>query len=50
MHLSYKQTKIFRIFFFHFRKLDSILNIFKKKIALRADIFLTLGNRKNVVR
>ena len=42
--------KIFPIFFFRFRNLDSTLNIFKKKMTLIADIFLNLGTPKNVVR
>ena len=43
--------KMFLIFFFlDFRYLDSILNIFKKKATLIADVFLNLRTPKNVVR
>ena len=37
-------------FFMHFRNLDSILNIFKKKMTLIAEVFLKLRTLKNVVR
>ena len=37
-------------FFWHFLNLDSILNIFKKKMTLTADVFLNLRTPKNVVR
>ena len=37
-------------FFFHFRNLDKILNIFKKKITLIAHVFLKLRTPKNVVK
>ena len=49
MQLSQK-PKIFSEFFLHVRHLDSILNIFKKKMTLIADVFLNLGHRKDVVR
>ena len=38
---------IFFFFFLHFRNLDSILNILKKKITVE---FLNLRTAKNVVR
>ena len=43
---------LFFIFFFflNFLNLDSILNIFQKKVTLIADIFLNLLNLKDVVR
>ena len=40
----------FFFFFLHFLNLDSILNIFKKKMTLIADVFLNLRTPKNVVR
>ena len=49
MQLSEKK-KIFSNFFFHFLNLDSILNFFKKKMTLIADIFLNMLTPKNVVR
>ena len=36
--------------FLHFRNLDLILIIFKKKMTLIADVFLKLRTPKNVVR
>ena len=48
MQLTMK-TKIFSNFFLHFLNLDSILNIFKKKITLIVDVFLKLRTVKNVV-
>ena len=45
--------KLFLNFFFFsldFRNLDLILNIFKKKLKLVADVFSNLGTPKNVVR
>ena len=42
--------KNFPIFFLHFRNLESISNIFKKKMTLIADVFLNLRTPKNVVR
>ena len=45
-----RNKKFFPIFFLHFRSIDSILNIFKKKMTLTADIFLNLGTPKEVVR
>ena len=41
-----RNEKNFRNFFLHFLNLDSILNIFKKKITLIADAFLNLGTPK----
>ena len=49
MHLSQKR-KIFSQIFFHFRNLESILNIFKKNMTLIADVFLNLRTPKYVVR
>ena len=51
MQLSHKQ-KIFSTFFFflHFINLASILNIFGKKMILRADVFLKLRTPKDVIR
>ena len=37
-------------FFLNFRNLDSILNIFRKKMIFIADVFLNLRTPKNVVR
>ena len=37
-------------FFVHFLNLYSILNIFKKKMILWADVFLNLRTRKDVIR
>ena len=34
----------------HYGNLDSILNIFKKKMSLIADLFFNLRTPKNVVR
>ena len=45
MQLSQKQKLIC-----DFLSLDSILNIFKKKMTLKADVFLNLRIPKNVVR
>ena len=41
--------KIFSEFFFHFRNLDSILNIFKKMMILIADVLLDLRTPKYVI-
>ena len=49
MQISHKQN-IFSQFFWNFRNLDSILNIFLKKMTLIADVILNLRFRKNVVR
>ena len=49
MHLSQKR-KIFINFFFHFRNLESLFNILKKKMTLIAHVFLKLRTQKNVVR
>ena len=45
-----RNEKDFLNFFLHFLNLDSILKIFKKKIALIADLFLNLRTPKYVVR
>ena len=50
MQLSQKQKNFFLIFFFLSGILNSILNIFQKKITLRADAFLNLNTPKNVIR
>ena len=42
--------KYFLNIFLEFRNLDSILNILRKKMILKADVFLHLGTPKNVVR
>ena len=49
MQLSQK-PKIFSEFVFRFLNLVSILNIFKKKMTLMANVFLNLRIPKNVVR
>ena len=49
MKLSHKGNT-FSHFFLHFQNLDSILNIFKKKKPLTADVFFSLRTPKNVVR
>ena len=46
MHLFKKKKN----FFFHFRNLDLILNIFKRKITLIADVFLNLRTPEYVFR
>ena len=50
MQYYLSNENFFRNFFFRFVNLDSILNIFKKKMTLIAHVFLNLGTRKNVVR
>ena len=45
-----RNEKYFLNIFLHFQKLDSILNIFSKKMTLIPDVFLNLRARKNVVR
>ena len=45
-----RNEKYFPNFFFHFRNLESILNIFKKNMTLIADVFLNLRTPKYVVR
>ena len=45
-----RNKKQFPNFFFDFENLDSIFNIFKKKMTLIADVFLNWRTRKNVVR
>ena len=44
-----KKEKYLLNFFLHFLNLDSILYIFKKKMVLIADVFLSLRSQKNVV-
>ena len=41
---------IFPDSFLHFQNLDWILNIFNKKMTVIADLFLSIGTPKNVVR
>ena len=50
MHLSEKRKIFCHFFFFQFGNLESILNIFKRKMTLIADVFLSLRTQKNVVR
>ena len=45
-----RNEKYYLKFFLYFQNLDSILNIFKKKMTLIADIFLNLRILKDVVR
>ena len=45
-----RKKKIFLLSFLHILNLDSILNIFKKKMTVIGDIFLNLRTPKNVVR
>ena len=47
MQLSQKQ--VFHNTSLHFFNLDFVLNIFKKKMTLIADVFLKLRTPKNVV-
>ena len=49
MQLCHKRKKICD-FFLHFLNFDSILNILKKKMTLRGDVFFNLRTPKNVVR
>ena len=49
MQISQKR-KTFSEFFWHFVNLDSILNIFKKKMILIANISWNLRTHKNLVR
>ena len=49
MQLSQKKN-IFPNFFFHFLNLDSIFNIFKKKMTLIAYVFSNLPTPIEVVR
>ena len=46
----FQKRKIFSRFFLNFLNLDSILNIFKNKMTLIADIFSNLPTLKNVIR
>ena len=49
MQLSLKK-KFFKMFYCHFRNLNLILNIFKKRMTLIADVFFKLLPPKNVVK
>ena len=46
----YRKRKIFSRSFLHILNLHSILNIFKKKMTVLADVFLNLRIPKNLVR
>ena len=50
MQLSQKTKKHFPHISLHFVNLDSILNIFEKKMSLIADVYLNLRTPKNVLR
>ena len=50
MHTSQKRNIFSPFFFLHFGNLNSILNMFNKKMTLIAYVFLNLGSPKNVVR
>ena len=50
MQLPQKKKKTFLNFFLHFRNLDLILNIFRKKMTLIADVFSILRTPKYLVR
>ena len=55
MHLFKKKNVflnffIFILFFLRFRNLDLILNLFKKKMTLIADVFLNLQTPKYAFR
>ena len=45
-----KNQKLFLNYFLHFRNLDEILNICKKKMTFIADLFAKLRSPKNLVR
>ena len=49
MQLSQKRKLSYKFIFSHFLSLNSILNIFKKKMTLKADVFLKLRTAKDVV-
>ena len=44
-----RKKKYFQFFFCSFLNLDSIFNIFKKKMTLTSDVFLNLWTPKDVV-
>ena len=46
----FERQKMFSLFFWYFRNLDSILNIFRARMTLLADVFLNLQTPKSVVR
>ena len=46
----YRKRKIFSRSFLHILNLHSILNIFKKKMTVLADVFLNLRIPKNLIR
>ena len=45
-----RKKKYFLDFFWNFQNLDSIFDIFKRKMTLIADVFLNLRTPKNVAR
>ena len=45
-----KNEKLFRSFFFHFWNLQQILNIFKNKKVVIANVFSKLQNVKDLIR
>ena len=45
-----RQIYLFIYFFLNFLNLDSILNIFQKKVTLIVNVFLNLQTPKNSVR
>ena len=49
MQLSEKKKKLFLTFLFHFSNLDQILNIFKQKIMVVANVFPKLKTGKNLL-
>ena len=46
----FKNVKNFQSLFLHFRSLDSIFNVLKKRMTLIGDACLNLRNPKDVVR
>ena len=47
---SLRNKKYCLNFFLHFLNLDSIFNIFERKVTLIADVFLNLRTKEDVVR
>ena len=45
-----QKSKSFLNFLLHFLNLDSVFDIFKKKMTFIADVFLNLRTPENVVR
>ena len=50
MQFSENWKTFSQYFFLHFLNLDSIFNIFKKKMTLKAYVFLNIQTPKNVVK